>query len=205
MSIYQAILGHDFHMLHPKLRKRYLITADKEFNGKGTMSEISGGNAFVRLLFKLALPYRCFYPERGENIPFSIVNRAIEAEDGTAGVLWNRTFSFGKKNRYFDAKMILDDEKDEIIDFFGQPPFFISTLEFSVESDGSLVITSDKQWLYVFKKRIPLPKMLYGYTLVKESYDDKNDCYLIEVHVDNPLFGTLFFYKGSFRELEESI
>lgn len=205
MSIYKSILGQEFFKLHPKLRNRYLITVDKPFNGKGTMSEISGGNAFVRLLFKLAMPYRCFYPERGENIPFSIVNRAMKTDDGTASVLWNRTFSFGRKNRYFNAKMTFDKEKNEIIDFFGQPPIFVSTLQFFVEWDGSLVITFDKQWLYVFKKRIPLPKMFYGYTLVKESYDDNNGCYLIEVHVDNPLFGTLFFYKGSFRELEESI
>jgi hypothetical protein len=204
MSIYKTILGNEFDNLHPKLQSRYLMKHGKGFKGKGTMVEITGGNLFVRLLFRLVLSFRCFFPERGRNIPFSVMNRTIQLKDGTEAVLWKRTFAFGEKKRYFDAVMKFDKEQKVIIDYFGYPTIFISTLQFFAEIDGSLVITSDKQWLYVFKKRIPLPKMLYGFTLVKESYDEKEGCYQIEVHVDNPLFGTLLFYRGSFRELEES-
>jgi len=46
--------------------------------------------------------------------------------------------------------------------------------------------------------RIPLPRVFHGAAQIVESYDEERQCFRIRVHVRNPLFGTLFAYKGSF-------
>ncbi|KAB7708675.1 DUF4166 domain-containing protein [Bacillus aerolatus] len=53
----------------------------------------------------------------------------------------------------------------------------------------------------VFGRKIPLPAFLYGNSRVIESYQEESGLFHINVHVSNPLLGTLFAYKGSFREM----
>ncbi|MCY7915516.1 DUF4166 domain-containing protein, partial [Bacillus haynesii] len=116
----------------------------------------------------------------------------------------NRTFFFHDKQRHFDAVMVYEESRAEIIDYFGRPPILISSLRFKVEADGSLSITSVRQWLPLFSKKLPLPKCLYGISSVNESYDEEKGCFTIDVHVKNPLFGTLFAYRGTFNREEET-
>lgn len=158
-SIYQHILGGEFDKLHPMLQKRYNLTEDKGFIGKGVMEEISGGNILTRQLFYFGVPYHVFFPERGKNIPFIIENKVREA-----GIVeWNRTFSFNKQQRYFDAIMFLDEKGTTIVDLFGKPAILGSNLSFEVdETKGSLQISSLQQWLIVKGKRLPLPRLLQG-------------------------------------------
>lgn len=99
--------------------------------------------------------------------------------------------------------MIYDESRGEIIDYFGHPPILISSLRFKAEADGSLSITSVRQWLPLFSKKLPLAKCLYGISRVNESYDEEKGCFTIDVHVQNPLFGTLFAYRGTFNREEE--
>jgi hypothetical protein len=195
-SIYQKILGEQFAKLHPKLQKRYSLTKEQGFLGKGEMSEVSGGNFLIRKMFHLGVPYRVFFPERGKDIPFMIENKV--SADGL--VQWNRTFSFDNQQRHFDAVMFLDEGEEVIIDWFGKPPILGSTLAFEV-NDGTMVIRSLNQWLMVKGKRLLLPRLLQGKATIIESYDELADHFTIKVEVTNALLGTLFFYRGSFKEV----
>ncbi|QSF98967.1 DUF4166 domain-containing protein [Bacillus paralicheniformis] len=202
VSMYERVI-EDFHLLHPKLKERYHLTQESAFRGKGVMTEISGGSYWIRLLFKAGTVFRCFFPERGRNIPFTIENHIRLTKNDTPAAVWNRTFFFRDKQRYFDAVMIYDESRGEIIDYFGHPPILISSLRFKAEADGSLSITSVRQWLPLFSKKLPLAKCLYGISRVNESYDEEKGCFTIDVHVKNPLFGTLFAYRGTFNREEE--
>lgn len=188
------------------LQYRYTLTREKGFIGKGVMDEISGGNFFLRKMFHLGIPYRVFFPERGRKIPFLIENKVISGPSGEDIVEWNRTFTFKKFERYFDAAMFLNDDGSVINDLFGKPSILGSTLSFTVdEKNGSLIIRSMKQWLIVNGEKLPLPRIFHGEATIIESYDDHLGVYRIQVEVKNPLFGSLFFYKGSFSEVERDI
>jgi hypothetical protein len=188
--------------LHPKLQERYDITEQKGFSGAGIMDEIAGGSVWIRPFFRFGATRRLFFPERGRNIPFTIYNEAAVNEEGKAVVTWNRTFSFDGTRRFFDAVMYLDEERHEIVDYFGKPPLLISTLSFYADEKGRMHIASKKQWLYLFGKRIPLPKWLYGEAQITEAFDDKEHCFQVNVSVRSPVAGILFSYEGTFREME---
>lgn len=185
------------------LQHRYILTKDKGFIGKGVMDEISGGSYFIRKMFHFGVPYRVFFPERGKNVPFIIENKVHASLNGEDVVEWNRTFAFKKHSRHFDAIMFLDEKNGVIIDLFGKPSILGSTLSFIVdEKEGSLMIRSVQQWLVVSGEKLPLPRILQGEARILESYDDVAGAYKIQVEVKNPLLGTLFRYKGSFKEVE---
>ncbi|MBD5021845.1 DUF4166 domain-containing protein, partial [Xanthomonas citri pv. citri] len=80
----------NYHLLHPKLQKRYQLDGSHTFSGTGTMSEISGGSFLVRMLLKLGVFFRCFFSERGKDIPFTIQNRTCLLKSQHTGIEWNR-------------------------------------------------------------------------------------------------------------------
>lgn len=115
---------------------------------------------------------------------------------------WNRTFFFKGKTRFFDAVMEYDERENRILDYFGKPHILLSELHLEASSDGGLVITSGRQWLLIGGKKIPLPAWLCGNSTVYEAYDEEMNCFSIKVHVKNRILGTLFSYRGAFRETE---
>ena len=141
-----------------------------------------------------------FFSERGEEIPFTIQNIAERDEYGQELVRWNRTFYFHNKKRYFNAVMQFDENENEIVDYFGEPHLLVSTLHFHIDELGAMHISSKKQWFYMFGRKMPLPKFLYGEAKIVESYDETLQCFRIHVQVRNPLIGSLFSYKGTFVE-----
>ena len=204
-NIYERLLGNSYKKLHPKLQKRYEITEGNSFIGEGKMDEIYGGSFFVKLILKIASKFRMFFSERGEEVPFIIHNTAERDECGKEFVKWDRTFYFHNKKRYFNAVMQLDENENEIVDYFGEPHLLVSTLNFHIDELGAMHISSKKQWFYMFGRKISLPKLLYGEAKIVESYDDELQCFRIHVQVRNPLIGSLFSYKGTFVERKQTI
>ncbi len=204
-SIYEIYLGEEYQKLHPKLQHRYHISMDKSFYGKGVMKEIKGGNLFTRSLLWFGTFFKLFFPERGEDIPFEIFNTVGQNSRKGEWVEWTRSFQFGVKLRYFNAAMYLDEKKNEMVDYFGEPTTLISTLNFLVGPNGEMIISSKKQWFNFFSIWLPLPKWMYGDAVITESYDDEGEQYHISVEVNNKVLGSLFSYKGTFVEVEEDI
>lgn len=198
-SIYEKLLGKEFRRLHPKLQKRYRIVEGKAIVAKGTMHRISGGPTWLYPLYLLGSLCKLVFPERGNDIPFTITNKAYRTDAGIEEVYWERAFYFPKKTRYFNATMSFDAEAAVIKDYLGDPSPLYSDLRLIVEADGSIRIHSVKQRLVIGKVEIPLPKWLYGVATVKEAYDEKIDAYTISVHVHNRIIGTVFSYEGVFH------
>ncbi|MFB5250404.1 DUF4166 domain-containing protein [Bacillus mycoides] len=202
VNIYERLLGDSYKRLHPKLQERYAITKGNSFIGEGEMDEIYGGSFFVKLILKITSKFRMFFSERGQKVPFVIHNTAERDGQGKEFVRWNRTFYFHNKKRYFNAVMKLDEENNEIVDYFGEPHILVSTLNFYIDEKGGMHIFSKKQWFFMFGRKIPLPRFLYGEAKIVESYDETLQCFRIHVQVRNPLIGSLFSYKGTFVERE---
>lgn len=198
MSIYKHVLGDDFYKLHPMLQKRYHIEPDTPFHGKGTMTAITGGPKWLYPLFNLGVRWKLLFPERGENIEFTITNSARLGANGEAQIHWERVFHFGSTRRYFNALMSLDGKRGIIKDYLGEPALLYADLAFTVKDDGSLTIQSLQQRLVLGKIEIPLPRLLQGLATVTESYDEEQEVYRIAVTVRNSLIGNLFSYEGEF-------
>ncbi|MBO0992102.1 DUF4166 domain-containing protein [Bacillus sp. SD088] len=198
MSIYKEVIGEEFFQLHPMLQKRYQFP----FEAKGIMSHIQGGPKWLFPLFYIATNWKLLFPERGENIPFSIKNIPLKGPEDEEQIYWERVFHFGSKKRFFNAKMSLDPNRMIIKDYLGEPSLFYSDLTMSVLSDGSLQIDSKDQKLVLGRFEVPLPKMLQGLATVKEKYLEDQECFHISVSVINPLIGTVFAYEGEFSTHE---
>ncbi|MFS0691041.1 DUF4166 domain-containing protein [Sporosarcina sp. 179-K 8C2 HS] len=198
LSIYKKVLGEDFDRLQPMLQKRYDLPDGTTFEATGTMKEIKGGPRWLYPLFRLGVNWKLLFPERGNNIPFSITNTSRLGTNGESQIHWERIFHFGSTKRYFNALMSLDETRLVIKDYLGEPPLVYSDLAFDVSNDGSLTIQSLNQRLVLGKIEVPLPKLLQGLATVTERYDEVDAVYRISVTVRNPLIGHVFSYEGEF-------
>ncbi|WP_252503853.1 DUF4166 domain-containing protein [Sporosarcina sp. Marseille-Q4943] len=198
LSIYKRVLGKNFDRLHPMLQKRYDLPDGSAFEATGTMKEIKGGPRWLYPLFRLGVNWKLLFPERGNNIPFSITNTARLGKNSESQIHWERIFHFGSTKRYFNALMSLDETRLVIKDYLGEPPLVYSDLAFEVSDDGSLTIHSLNQRLVLGKVELPLPKPLQGLATVTERYDEADAVYRISVNVRNPLIGHVFSYEGEF-------
>ncbi|RLQ93370.1 DUF4166 domain-containing protein [Falsibacillus albus] len=201
-SIYEEILGDNYQRLHPRLQERYRLTGTKRFTAAGVMKEITGGHFLIRQLFRFGIKLKMLFPERGRNIPFRIENSVIRNVSDKEAVVWNREFIFGNKRRHFDAVMEMGERDEEIVDYFGEPSFFVSTLSVEVTENGSIHFQSQKQYIRILGRDLPILRWFYGCATILESYNDSLKCFEIEVHITNPIFGTLLSYNGMFRPSE---
>ena len=197
MSIYKQILGDQYSNLHPMLQKRYELS--KPFKAKGVMHKISSGPKWLFPLFLVGTRWKFLFPEQGEDIPFQIINTSRIGLNGEKQVHWERTFYFQQKERYFNALMSLDSERNVVKDYLGEPSLFYSELLFFVSEEGHIRIESGKQRFVLGKFEIPLPKIFQGNVRVIEYYIEEKEVFSIQVVITNPLIGTLFEYEGEFQ------
>lgn len=198
MSIYKQVMGEQFYQLHPMLQKRYEFPGGNTFTGKGMMRIIEGGPKWLSPFFRIGVKFKLLFPERGENIPFKIVNTPGTGRIGEEQIHWERIFYFRRKKRYFNALMSLDPDRNVIKDYLGEPHLVYSDLSLAATSDGDLRIESKRQRLVLGPLEIPLPKLFQGLATVTEKFVEEKGAYSIKVVVRNPLVGTLFSYEGEF-------
>lgn len=86
---------------------------------------------------------------------------------GEEGMHWFRTFYFPKKERHFDADMIIDQKSHKVLDYFGKPRLLMSELHFTVTKHGFLRIQSGRQKLLMLGRE--WPACLHGFTVCQMS------------------------------------
>lgn len=204
MSIYKKVLGSNFNRLHPMLQKRYDLPEGAVFRASGIMKDIKGGPKWLFPIFQAGIRWKLLFPEQGDDIPFTIKNHAFISNTGESQVHWERIFHFGKKKRYFNALMSLDEKQSIIQDYLGEPHLLYADLALHVTDNGSLTIQSLRQRLVLGKVEIPLPRLFQGLATVIERYDDEQELYQIHVTVRNPLIGRVFSYEGTFSADEDT-
>lgn len=204
MSIYKKVMGSNFDRLHPMLQKRYDLPEGTTYRASGIMKDIKGGPKWLYPIFQVGIRWKLLFPEQGKDIPFTIRNRAFMSDMGKSQVHWERIFHFGKKKRYFNALMSLDEKQSIIQDYLGEPHLLYADLELHVTVNGSLTIQSIRQRLVLGKIEIPLPRLFQGLATVVERYDDEQGLYQIHVTVRNPFIGRVFSYEGTFSTDEDT-
>jgi hypothetical protein len=200
ISIYQRVLGSDFLKLHPQIQRRFALTSQAGLAaiGTGTMDRIWHGPLYTLPFLYIGTWRSIMFPEHGTNIPFTIENYAYLDSLGRETVSWVRTFNTKKKRR-FDAYMIYSEKRDRIIDYLGNHQHLAVDIELSVAPNGGLRLLSGEQRFYEGPLAFRFPLFFSGVANVCEWFDDKQNCFRIEVSASNRTWGKLFGYSGSFQ------
>ena len=99
------------------------------------------------------------------------------------------------------------DRRGRIVDYEGVraalpeplPPGASIELELSVDADGAFRLRTGVQRLYEWPIPIRIPNLVSGRADVRESYNDKEERYEVDVTIGNRFLGRIFGYRGWFR------
>ena len=83
-SIYEQVLGADFHRLHPQIQRRFGFSSSDGIAsiGRGVMDEIWKGRFYTEPFLRVGSWRRIMFPETGRHIPFTIENYAFVDQFG---------------------------------------------------------------------------------------------------------------------------
>ncbi|HLO98081.1 MAG TPA: DUF4166 domain-containing protein, partial [Fimbriimonas sp.] len=198
-SIYATVLGDDFERLHPKIQERFGFnsTDNKRAIGRGVMDRVWHGKFYTIPFLMVGTWRNIMFPEQGENVPFTIENWAYIDSLGRETVTELRTFDLGKKRR-FDAYMVRDPERNQVVDYMGTHQHLAVDLHLSVAENGGLRINSGEQRFYAGPIGFKFPMFFSGTASVYVWFDDEIGRYRIEVLVKNKVWGHLFGFVGTF-------
>lgn len=199
-SIYQRALGSDFQKLHPQIQRRFgFSSADRVASiGRGIMDEVWKGAFYTLPFLYLGAWRRIMFPDRLQNVPFTIENYAYRDPLDRETVTWIRTFRGPKRERRFDAYMIYSEERRRIVDYLGTHQHLAVDIDLSVDERGGLRLRSGEQRFYEGPLAFRFPMRFSGIADVCEWYDEPTQRFRIEVRVRNRRWGPLFGYRGSF-------
>lgn len=198
-SMYERALGADFQRLHPRIQERFGFTsADRKASiGSGVMARVWHGKHYTLPFLYVGTWRRIMFPERLENVPFTIENYAYVDELGRETMTWIRTFR-GPKKRRFDAYMVYSDERGRIVDYLGTHQHLAVDIDMSVSDVGGVRLRSGEQRFYERFLGFRFPMFFSGVADVHEWFDDESGQFQIQVDVHNKYWGPLFGYRGSF-------
>jgi hypothetical protein len=162
------------------------------------MTEIFRGPWFVVPFLQLGSARRILFTETGSNIPFTVENFAYRDTFNRETLTWKRTFNFLDCERYFDETLIFSDLRDRPIVYAGTHQHLSVDLDFTVE-DGDLVLKTGAQRLFLPFLTLRFPQILSGVAYVRESFNEHQNRFEIDVDIRNALFGTIFGYRGWFN------
>lgn len=199
-SIYQKVLGSDFSKLHPNIQKRFGFRSSDGIAaiGRGTMDRVWYGKWFTLPFLYIGSWRNILFPQKGENILFTIHNYAYIDSFGRETVTWVRSFDFKNRIRKFNATMIYSEQRKKIIDYLGTHQHLAVEIDMSVADNGGIKLRSGNQYFYEGLLGFRFPMIASGYADVCEWYDDVEGKFRIDVQVHNKTFGPLFGYSGRF-------
>jgi hypothetical protein len=199
-SIYEHALGEDFQRLHPRMQERFGLTSESDHAqiGRGVMETLWHGPFWTCPFLFLGSRRRIMFPEFGTDVPFTIRNYAYRDALGRETVTWIRDFAT-RKPRRFDAYMIFSEARGRIVDYLGTHQHLAVDLDLSVTDRGGLRLVSGAQRFYEGRLAFNFPLLFSGVAEVEEWFDEDTQKFRIQVVVQNPTWGRLFGYSGSFE------
>ena len=200
-SVFEQALGPDFARLHPMLQRRFALHSSQDVAclGRGVMSEVRRGPWWTVPFLLLGTWRHILFPDSARDVPFLIENYAYVDSHGRETVTFVRTFELSpSKRRRFDATMVFDAQRRQVVDYLGTHQHLAVDLVAEVADDGALLLRSGEQRFREGPVDFRFPLALSGTAELREGYDDERGCFTIDVQVRNRWLGPLFSYRGSF-------
>lgn len=208
-SIFARAMGSDFDRLHPRMQQRFGVNVRDGLAcvGRGTMDEVWRGRAIVAPFLRLGTRRNLLFPETGRHVPFTIENYPYVDDHGRETVTFVRTFEVAPgRRRRFDATMVLDSARgpgrEVVVDYLGTHQHVAADLELSVDDSvpggGGLRIESTVMRLHEGPVSLRMHPLVCGRAVVREHWDEGEQCYRIRVEVHHDVVGPVFGYHGRF-------
>lgn len=197
-GLLRAALGERWLHLHPHIRARFTLapgTTRQTF--AGIMHEINR-SAFGWLVAKLIALVRVLPAQRARNVPFEFNLTPAPGFANNSGWIKQRLYRFRSGDFEFRSVMSMT-TSGELIEQF---PYGLGmNIKLGAEGVGgdTLYFRDNGYFLRVGKFRLPLPRWLSvgRFTLAHKNIDREH--FSVEISVDHPLFGKLFYQYGKFR------
>lgn len=198
-------MSEAYARLHPRIQEQYSITSSSHaaFIGQGVMDEVWHGRWYVVPFLHFGATRRILFPEVGQRVPFEIRNYAYLDGLGRETVTWKRTFRFPNRIREFDEYFVFSERRNGPVLYAGTHQHLSVDLNFAAEDDGSLVVRTTGQRLHTGPLSFAFPRFFSGDALVRESFDDSSQRFLVDVSISNRFWGPILGYRGWFN-LERS-
>lgn len=201
-SIFERLMGErEFGRLHPCMRERFSVGLDSGVAcvATGVMTRVWCRSAVFKPFLRVGASRHILFPETGREIPFTIENWPYLDRHGRETVTFTRTFEFPERRRRFDATMVYDPSARRLVDYLGTVQHLAVDLWIRADERGGVVITSSGQRWRNRRLDVPVPAALTGHAEVREWFDESQERFQIDVTVVNPIVGSLFGYRGTFR------
>jgi hypothetical protein len=185
-------LGADWQHLHPDIRARFtLAQGETRQTFTGTMGEINR-SALGWLIAKLIAFVRILPATRARNVPFEF--NLAPALNG--GWIKERLYRFQEGCFQFRSVMSIAANGDLIEQF----PYGLGMKIKLGAGDEKLYFRDDGYFLRIGALKLPLPRWLTvgRFTLTHRSIDREH--FTVEISLDHPLFGRLFYQYGAFTQ-----
>lgn len=200
---FQRALGEAIHGLAPMVKEHILQTPGSVVTYRGRMRVSRDGGWRGKLsgwLLRIGTLSRTMFPETGEDVDFEMQHTVGREADGTLTMTWMRTYRFKKTTRRFDALMRFRPDADGIVDWIGGNGCLFVELCPRVER-GAIVVCSRREWLRIWRFRIPIPSFLKGRPHVRE-WQEPDGTLRICVEIHNTILGRMFGYEGFYRRID---
>ncbi|WP_227396448.1 DUF4166 domain-containing protein [Jeotgalibacillus aurantiacus] len=200
-SMFEKAVGNSFNRMHPELQKKYALHSESGYMviTEGTMHEIKGGSLLVRKVSILGTKLNFAFPERGDEIPFYMENKAYKDKHGKESMTWKRTFRFPGTVRYFHDEMKEGEHPDTVDNLTDQWGIVRLPLDLKVTKTGGMLLTSRTMTVHLFNTIIQIPSFLGVKATVIEEFNKEKDLFDVHIHIYQPLFGTILSYKGTVK------
>ncbi|TPW74689.1 DUF4166 domain-containing protein [Schumannella soli] len=193
-SVYQRVLGDDFALLDLRLRRYFGMPPEGAVGvGRGVYDHAGAvgiGGRLLRPVLTWLAWQRILFPESGDEIAFTVVNRADERR-GTLSA--QRTFDFDGVRRVMEDTMSV--RRGRLRDRLGRTRWLEVDLELSVV-DGGLHMVSRGLGIRLGLVRLPLPRV--ARVTLDERSDPDGVHQRVDVRLTAPLIGEFFRYSGIF-------
>lgn len=197
-GVLRAALGARWQHLHPDIRARFTLATDKtQQSFAGSMSEVDR-SACGWLIAKLIGFVRILPSQRARHVPF-VFNLRPAAQWVEGGWIKQRIYRFRDGDFEFRSVMRIT-RNGELIEQFPYGLGMKIRLSAQGRNGDTLVFRDDGYFLRVGQFRIPLPRWLTvgRFTLAHKNIDREH--FSVEIGIDHPLLGKLFYQHGRFCE-----
>ena len=197
-ALLHAALGTQWQHLHPDIRARFTpAPGASRQRFTGSMSEID--RSFIGWLIARAIAFVRMLPAvRARDVPFEF---NLTPAPG-AGWFKERLYYFDHDDGgRFKFRSIMSIARNG--DLIEQFPYGLGMkIKLGVEGNqgDKLMFRDDGYFLRVGRWRLPLPRWLSvgRFTLTHRNIDRER--FTVDISIDHPLFGRLFYQAGNFRQ-----
>ncbi|MEH0111051.1 DUF4166 domain-containing protein [Tersicoccus sp. MR15.9] len=219
-SLYEQVLGDRYADLHPRVREYFAQPAGTSLRYDGRFAVAGCTVPVLRPAFAALAGEQMFFPEYGEDVPFSIVNRSYVDDAGAPCLAAERILDFGHRTRRFTDLCRLGPD-GLLLDLVGTHHLLRTGLELSVTGTGAMRLASTAAWAGPpgdssvagpgptrAPRAVPglrVPRVLAAAAYTEQGFDDATGRFTIQTRVVQPLIGTLFVYAGTFDPEPHSV